>query len=584
MVVLREHYPLMSTLTDNFATANTAKWNWSTNYGTYKWLNRGGVVVLLPSVTWGSNLDGLGIFDATQSSASVELLRHVTDGNSYSGLCLFNAVDATDAYLLMVHADGVLRATTRINGVDTVQGAVTYNATNHRWLRISLGNANMLTFDTSPDRVTWTTLASLTAPAGIDFTAMRAELVCGHATGTAPYPALFANFNVTSQSFSIVSDPFYSTIDDWYWQRWDAAYCYGLNGQAYTIPTFGYSGGMLTWGAYDLTGTSVYVELVQATQGATGDSDFTISFPDGILQTGVYNGYLFFQHKIGNTVSTVASEIAYDPIAHRYLRFREASGTVYWDTSPDTVTWTNRASEVKPFAVVQGRIGLSCGSGVGSPLPVIWDNVNIAPASYSTLTENFSAALDGAKWRAGAGANPVSGQLVLTTDTNYTGMIETVEQFNLTGTSVQVEVPQFPYDANGEFDFLINATGIANPTADPANFSHYTLGWYSSGTNVKAWRSGAGDLYTATNGTGDGNHRVLRIREASGVIYWDSSPDGVTWTNRASWTPTDYRVNPSRLLFYSTEYVDAGARDAIVDNVNLTPTPSGFTGWGIPII
>jgi hypothetical protein len=43
-----------------------------------------------------------------------------------------------------------------------------------------------------------------------------------------------------------------------------------------------------------------------------------------------------------------AVAITYDPAAHAWLRVRETGGTVYWDTSPDTLTWTNQRTLTSP--------------------------------------------------------------------------------------------------------------------------------------------------------------------------------------------------------------------------------------------
>jgi len=43
-----------------------------------------------------------------------------------------------------------------------------------------------------------------------------------------------------------------------------------------------------------------------------------------------------------------AVAITYDPVAHAWLRVRETGGTVFWDTSPDTLTWTNQRTLTSP--------------------------------------------------------------------------------------------------------------------------------------------------------------------------------------------------------------------------------------------
>jgi hypothetical protein len=48
--------------------------------------------------------------------------------------------------------------------------------------------------------------------------------------------------------------------------------------------------------------------------------------------------------------------LSYDPFAHAWLRIRESSGDLLWDTSPDGVLWTNRRTAPSPAWV--GRADL----------------------------------------------------------------------------------------------------------------------------------------------------------------------------------------------------------------------------------
>src|SRR3546814_14352831 len=43
-----------------------------------------------------------------------------------------------------------------------------------------------------------------------------------------------------------------------------------------------------------------------------------------------------------------AVSIAYDSTNHAWLRIREDSGTLFWDTSADGLVWTNRRSTASP--------------------------------------------------------------------------------------------------------------------------------------------------------------------------------------------------------------------------------------------
>ena len=68
------------------------------------------------------------------------------------------------------------------------------------------------------------------------------------------------------------------------------------------------------------------------------DTDNNISFV-------VTNGSVLCYKKIA-TVGSVVASFTYVALEHRYFRIRESEGTIYWDTSPDGIAWTNRATEL----------------------------------------------------------------------------------------------------------------------------------------------------------------------------------------------------------------------------------------------
>ncbi|MFE2469713.1 hypothetical protein [Streptomyces mirabilis] len=51
-----------------------------------------------------------------------------------------------------------------------------------------------------------------------------------------------------------------------------------------------------------------------------------------------------------------AVAIPYDAAAHAWLRIRETGSTVYWDTSPDTLTWTNQRALASPTWVTDPNL------------------------------------------------------------------------------------------------------------------------------------------------------------------------------------------------------------------------------------
>lgn len=59
----------------------------------------------------------------------------------------------------------------------------------------------------------------------------------------------------------------------------------------------------------------------------------------------VANNTVYCAKKVA-TVTTVLASFAYVILPNRYFRIREVEGTIYWDTSPDGIAWTNRATEL----------------------------------------------------------------------------------------------------------------------------------------------------------------------------------------------------------------------------------------------
>ena len=67
----------------------------------------------------------------------------------------------------------------------------------------------------------------------------------------------------------------------------------------------------------------------------------------------------------GSTVATPT----YDPATMRFWRWRAAGTTLYAETSPDTVTWTERWSGTSPFDLTTLEVVLNGGSAVGGQAP-----------------------------------------------------------------------------------------------------------------------------------------------------------------------------------------------------------------------
>lgn len=100
----------------------------------------------------------------------------------------------------------------------------------------------------------------------------------------------------------------------------------------------------------------------------------------------VYEGGTLFAQDTRAGVKTTRFSVAYNSTTHKYWRVRESGGTVYWDTSTDGSSWTNRASLVhgldvsSMYAIISG----SCFQNETNPGHFIFDEFNTANGELLT--------------------------------------------------------------------------------------------------------------------------------------------------------------------------------------------------------
>lgn len=128
---------------------------------------------------------------------------------------------------------------------------------------------------------------------------------------------------------------------------------------------------------YDLTSSYAYLKLVNA--GNQSLTDFSVSFQvrdeiGGFISWSIINGTI---------VAGYAEAITYDSDVHKYLRIREASGTIYFDYSANGIDWVNFTSDtavnyvIDPTSVLF-QLYVAQGETPGATT-VIFDNFNTIP-------------------------------------------------------------------------------------------------------------------------------------------------------------------------------------------------------------
>lgn len=125
---------------------------------------------------------------------------------------------------------------------------------------------------------------------------------------------------------------------------------------------------------YDLTGSAAFCQLFPNTSNADYDTGFGVfagDFSNG-LAIGVTGGNLYVQKTSSGSYTTLHS-VTYNATSHAWVRIREGSGTIYFETSPDSQAWTVQYSTttetVNAWTATTSYIQCYYGSTSGSAKP-----------------------------------------------------------------------------------------------------------------------------------------------------------------------------------------------------------------------
>lgn len=170
-------------------------------------------------------------------------------------------------------------------------------------------------------------------------------------------------------------------------------------------------------------------------------------------------------------------------------------------------------------------------------------NVNLWPGSYGTLSET-------------------GGKAVITCDVNYNAY-ESGHAWQLDESGILFQVTP-PVSTTAQLSFA-----YAHDTVSGTDISFYlNMAVGELYCNSQVGYSDAARTTLTYNST---DHAWLRIRETADVLYWQTSPDGETWTTRRSLaTPTWVRTHTTG-LFYMQGYQPSGSSTFTVDNMNVLP-------------
>jgi hypothetical protein len=186
--------------------------------------------------------------------------------------------------------------------------------------------------------------------------------------------------------------------------------------------------------------------------------------------------------------------------------------------------------------------------------------------SLSTLQDNFNDNVIGPNWGDSyGGAFEAGGQArVPCAPATYAGY-QTGRAWTFAGASIYLKLATRPAASTGT-NVTCNFLIICATPGTSVGFEYNAVtGVLRLASNVDYWDAAAVELtYNATD------HLWLRLREDGTNVYWDTSPNGSTWTNRRTlatpaWIPAS--VDDTAVDLWA--YRDAGTTDyAAYDNVN----------------
>ncbi|MFK4868998.1 hypothetical protein ACI3K4_27670 [Streptomyces sp. CSMPJR101] len=194
--------------------------------------------------------------------------------------------------------------------------------------------------------------------------------------------------------------------------------------------------------------------------------------------------------------------------------------------------------------------------------------------SLSTLVDNFNDGTIGANWgNSYGGVTEVGGKARVPCTTGFAGY-QTAYSWTLAGASLFVKVTTVP--VAGAATECYCGVLVNSPTAGTRiGFTINTVANLLRCKNDVGYFD-AGVVEIAYNPT---TMAYLRLREDGTNVYWDTSPDGSTWTNRRTLaTPAWITAAVDTCALDMSAHRDAGTADyAEYDNFNTLSDGAVFT-------
>lgn len=179
----------------------------------------------------------------------------------------------------------------------------------------------------------------------------------------------------------------FDTLDPARWfSMGPASQVYASGGQLVCRVNTDWNGYVQSIPAFDLNESIAAIEMVQITQN-DGDADNWFSFGnnksynDNNFNIDFEFGRIDCSYTLGGAFVTIA-QVPYNPVVHRWVRYRIQDGVAYWEFSTDGLQWITMASWVVQFDLSAMYALIGGGFSYGAPpRDAIYDNFLVTRAA-----------------------------------------------------------------------------------------------------------------------------------------------------------------------------------------------------------
>ncbi len=277
---------------------------------------------------------------------------------------------------------------------------------------------------------------------------------------------------------------------------------------------------------YAVTNSQVSLEIIDTFDPATtAQLIFAVSRPNQAnIDLRISNGTLYVETIVLAGGYDQKAAIAYDPVAHRFLRIRFDAATAYAEASADGSTWTGLTPFAPPFSMDYVEVLISF-DAMGNPTPghVSVDNLNgagdgsLVNCPISGIADDFSDNVVGPLWaKSFAGTDETfsesGGDAVLTIADNTGGGagFYSTNHYDMRGMSVTADIGQvlntdFSTDstlrlinASKEVAFIVNEGTMTVQLTQPAEITLVSVTYDAASMHCWRFRHASDTLFLET--------------------------------------------------------------------------------------